>query len=167
MNAPLKLAASNHALLREKLKQIYQFEDEDQALLDTLEGLSDFDEICAEAVREAQRAETMADGMKDIIRRNKARQNRLEARSEAIRLAVMQAMQEAGVRKIEKPDLTFYVRDGGRKMDIDETRLSHDYCRQIITWKPDRDKIKEAVDNGEVPEGVQILNSQPVLTVRS
>jgi len=166
MNAPLKLSANNHAQLRERLKRQFGLEDEDQALIDTLDGLSDFNELCAEAIREAIRREEYADGMSDIIRRNKARKERLERGADAIRQAVLDAMQDAGVRKIEAPDLTFSIRDGGRKFVIDEKTLSHDYCQQIITWKPDRDKIKGAVDNGDVPTGVQILNGSPILTVR-
>ena len=167
MNAPLKHAANNHAQLRDRLKQMYALEDEDAALIDTLDGISDFKELCVEAIRDAQRVEGMADAMTDIIRRNKARKERLERKADAIRNMVMEAMQDAGERKIEAPDLMFYVRDGGRKTIIDEARLSHDYCQQIITWKPDRDKIKDAVANGDVPEGVQVLNGSPILTVRS
>jgi len=166
MNAPLKHAANNHAQLRERLKQQFALDDDDQALIDTLEGLSDFNDLCAEAIRAAIIREGLADAMTDIIRRNKARKERHERAAEAIRQAVLDAMQDAGVRKVEAPDLTFSIRDGGRKLIIDEKTVPHDFCEQIITWKPDRDKIKQAVDNGDVPPGVQILNGSPTLTVR-
>jgi len=165
MNAPLKLVASNHAILRDRLREQFALTDDEQTLTDTLDGISDFKEMCAEAIREAKRRLAMAEAMDTIIDDNTARRARHEAAAKAIRATVLHAMQEAGERKIEAPDLTVTVAAGRRRLIIDDERLPHNYQKQIIKFVPDREKIEAAIGEGDVPIGVQIDNGTPVLKV--
>ena len=160
-------SARNHSLLRERLQTAFQLEDGDQTLIDSLEGESDFLELCAKALREALEREAMADAMDALIERNMARRERHLEAAKRIRSIVADAMVEANERKLKLPDMTVSVRDGKPKLIIDPAQLWPAYTKTETVTKPDRDKIQEAVDRGEVPDGVQISNGGAVLTVRT
>lgn len=160
-------SAKNHALLRERLKAAFQLEDDDQTLIDSLEGESDFTEICAKVLRQALEREAMADAMDSLIERNMARRERHTEAAKRIRAIVAEAMIEAGERRFKTPDMTVSVRDGKPKLIINPDELWPAYTKTETVTKPDRDKIQAAVDRGEVPDGVQISNGGPSITVRS
>ena len=161
----LRPAAIKHADLREQIKQALG-DDDDQALADTLEGASDFPELCAAALREVKAKEAMAEGLKGLIADMQTRKARMEHSAERLRQIVAEAMLEAGERKLPLPDMTVSVREGKPKLDWDMARLPDRYKVPQITFKPNKDAIQDAVDHGDVPEGVSITNGGAVLTIR-
>lgn len=162
----LRPAAIKHADLRQQLKEAFGLDDEDQALADTLEGESDFLDLCAAALREAKAREAMAEGLNGLITDMQTRKARMEHGAERIRQIVAEAMLEAGERKITAPDMTVSVRDGKPKLSFDIDRLPDRYKTPVTTFKPNKEAIQKAVDHGDVPEGVTISNGGPVLTLR-
>lgn len=163
----LRQAALNHAALRERLKVAYGLADDNEALSDTLDGISDFREICLVALRAAIEREAMAEAMDSVISANRARKARHEQSAQSIRLAVAEAMADAGEKSIKAADLTVSMRWGQPRLIIDDARLPEKYTKTKVVISPDRDAIQAAIDAGEVPEGVQIDNPRPSITVRT
>jgi hypothetical protein len=162
----LRPAAMKHADLREQLKEAFGLADDDQALIDTLEGASDFADLCAAALREAKAREAMAEGLKALIFDMQTRKARMEHAAERIRVLVADAMLEAGERKLALPDMTVSVRLGKPKLAIDPDRIPDRFKIPTTTFRPNREAIQEAVDHGDLPEGVTISNPQPVIAIR-
>lgn len=162
----IRYAAITHADLREQLKQAFGLDDDDQVLADTLEGESAFVEILAAALRECKAKEAMAEGLKGLIADMQTRKARLEHTAERIRQIVADAMLEAGERKLALDDMTVSVRQGKPKIVPDIERLPDRYKVPVLTFKPNKDAIQEAVDRGDVPEGVTITNGSASLTIR-
>lgn len=162
----LRAEGVKHAELRKQIAEAFGLDDDDQALIDTLEGESDFAELCAFALREAKAREAMADGLQSLIEQQRQRKSRLEHASQQIRAIVAEAMMNAGEKKITAPDMTVSVRMGKPKLIIDDARLPDRYKLPQIKMVPNKEAIQADVDNGDVPEGVQIANPQPIITVR-
>lgn len=163
----LKNEGRNHAELRERIKEAFGLTDDDQALADTLEGESGFQELCIGALREAKAREAMAKGLAGLIEDLHTRKGRLEHSAERIRALVANAMVEAGERKFVADDMTISVRDGKSKPTVsDAARLPDRYKLVTTIIKPNMDAIRDAVAQGDVPDGVEISNGGPVLTVR-
>jgi hypothetical protein len=163
----LKAEARNHAELRERIKEAFGLDDDAQALADTLEGESGFREICIAALREAKAREAMAEGLATLVKDMQTRKGRLEHSAERIRALVAGAMMDAGERKFVADDMTISVRDGKPKTTVrDEARLPDRYKMAVVTTKPNMDAIRDAISHGVVPDGVEISNAAPVLTIR-
>lgn len=162
----LRSEGVKHAELRRQIAEAFGLDDEDQALKDTLEGESNFPDLCALALREAKAREAMAEGLQGLIDKMRERKARLEHSAKQIRAVVAEAMLNAGEKKLPLPDMTVSVRMGKPRFIIDETALPDRYKLAVVTMKPNKDAIQADVDNGIVPDGVQIANAQPVLTVR-
>lgn len=163
----LKAEARNHAELRERIKEAFGLSDDDQALADTLEGESGFQELCIAALREAKAREAMTKGLAGLIEDLQTRKGRLEHSAERIRALVADAMVEAGERKFVADDMTISVRYGKSKPVVtDGDRLPGRFKMVTTIIKPNMDAIREAVAHGDVPDGVEISNGGPVLTVR-
>jgi seryl-tRNA synthetase len=161
----LRNEARKHSVLKDRLKEAFSLDEDDQALIDTLEGESDFRDLCAQALREVKAREAMAEGLAALINSLKARRERMEASAERVRALVAEAMLEAGEKKLAAPDMTISVRQGKPRLIIDEARLPLAYKVEKITHKVDRDAVQRAVDRGDVPQGVQIANGAPFVTI--
>jgi hypothetical protein len=162
----LRAEGVKHAELRRQIAEAFGLDDDDQALKDTLEGESDFNDLCALALREAAARKAMAEGLQTLIDTMQKRKARLMHAHDSIRAVVSEAMLNAHEKKLTLPDMTVSVRMGKPRLVIDETALPDRYKLAVVTMKPNKEAIQADVDNGIVPDGVQIANAQPVLTVR-
>ena len=170
---PLETAARLHARLRDWLLENYQFEsDDDQCLNDTLEGLSDFKEILAALAREAKYEEACAEALKGLIKEMQDRKARREAKAERLRDAVAWAMQEAGERKIDAPDLTISL-GAGRSKVVPLGEPTPTTCPRFVvkttTYTWDKKALAEGVTQGDpaAMELANVSNPQPTLTIRT
>jgi hypothetical protein len=163
----LKAAGVNHAELRDKLKADFGLHDDDEFLADTLDGISDFKELCALAVREIKYREQQAVALKQLIADMKARLDRVERSTDNARATLAEAMLNAHEHKLALPDYTVSARKGVAKLIIDEGELPDGFKTPVITMKPNRDAIKDALDKGKSLPGVRLSNPEPVITIRS
>jgi len=162
----LRAEGVKHAELRKQIAEAFGLDDDDQALIDTLEGASDYPELVAAALREGKACEAMANGLSTLIDDMCKRRDRLLHSYQRVRAIVAESMLNAGERKLTLPDMTVSVRCGKPRLIIDEAALSDRYKIPQVVFKTNREAIQADVDKGDVPEGVQIANGQPVLTVR-
>jgi len=140
-------------------------EGDEQLLADMLEGETDFHRFLAAVVRRICEAEACADGIGDLIREVKERQQRFEQRSEAMRAMAFKLMNAADVRKLELPQATLSIRAGSPRVIVtDEARLPEHCIR--IKREPDKVAIKEHLARGEPVAGAELSNREDVLSVR-
>ena len=142
-------------------------EADEETLVDTLEGITDLQEMIAAVIRSALVDEALHMGLCSRLEDMKTRLARLEERGAKKRQLALEAMAEVGLTKLEQPDFTVSARAGSPALVvIAEDRIPGAY------WLPqppklDRQSILGELKRGlEVP-GAQLSNAKPVLSVRT
>ena len=149
---------------RDLLEQYPDLDDE--TLADTLEGLTDLNEILAAFVRSALDDEALASALSTRLADMKARLDRLAHRAKKKRSLVLDAMTKAGLMRLVEPDFTVSVRKGTQSLEvIDEARIPQNY------WKPqpaklDRQSLITDLRNGTMIAGAQLGQRARQLSVR-
>ena len=162
----LSIEVSKHQLLRQRLIESYPAADED-TLLDTLEGITELNEMIAAVIRSALVDEALQIGLRSRLDDMKQRLGRVELRSEKKRQLALEAMSEVGLRKLEQPDFTASVRAGSPALIVvSECDIPQTY------WVPqpprvDRQALLADIKRGDEIPGVQLSNPKPTLTVRT
>ena len=155
-----------YTYLREKLLEAFPDAD-DETIRDTLEGLTTLNELIAEIIRSALFDEALQSGLRLRLKDMKERLSRLESRSLKKRDLAVEAMAEAGLRKIEQPDFTASARSGTPSLlVISEDQIPESY------WVPQPPKLDRQVLLGDLKQGdqipgAQLSNPKPVLSVRT
>ena len=155
-----------YTYLRQKLLEAFPDAD-DETIRDTLEGLTTLHELIAEVIRSALIDESLQSGLRSRLQDMKERLSRLEARAVKKRELVLEAMSEAGLRKIEQPDFTASARNGHPSLVI----VAEDLVPESY-WVPqppklDRQALVGDLKQGDEIPGVQLSNPKPVLSVRT
>lgn len=157
-------SARQYAEIKDALKSAYGLDDDDAALLDTLEGETDLQELIATALREAKRREAMSDAMRAIIADGQARKARHDHAADVIRAAVACAMQDAGLKKLELPDMTITMRAASPSVTVVNDAALPDWAWRIKR-ELDRPAIKARA--AELGDAVVMSNGAPSLTIRT
>ena len=138
--------------------------EEDQWLL-TLESETELHEFLARIVARMQDTDAKIDGIGNLIATLKARSDRLEQRSDAMRALAFKVLVQAGVKKLELVAATLSIRAGQPRVIItDEARLPEQFVR--IKREPDKHLIASHLKAGEPVPGAELSNSEPTLAVR-
>lgn len=160
----LTIAANGYAELRARLAEAFGLSEDDQAVLDTAEGESDLPELIAKAMREIVRREAQAAAMAAIIADNEERRTRHQLAARAGRTAIAHALEAAGLRKLEFPDMTISLRMTRPALRIvDESRLP-DWAWRV---KRELNKAEIIARSDECGDAIQFSNAEPALTVRT
>lgn len=157
---------ARHEVLKERLIAEHGDLDE-ETLVDTLEGLTDLNEVIAAALRSALDDEAMAAALKDRVQTMRARVDRISARAKAKRRMCAGAMDSCQIRRIDKDDLTISLRPGTLKLDVEHPDdIPREYWR---TPDPvlDRRDVTDALKAGSVIPGARLVEGDPIITVRT
>lgn len=139
----------------------------DDDLRDTCEGESGkLEDAIIASLRAAIEREACAAALGAMIEKMTARKSRFAEGAQALRVAALNAMIEAGLSSIPAPDLTVTVSQGRGKLVIPDTDAVPDiYCR--IKREPDKKLIAALIhDTGGHPSWATFDNGQKILTVR-
>lgn len=169
-NAPLSHDVKVYQTLKERLVRDFELSEHDQALIDSLDGLSDLKERIIALARKANERKYLAAGLKALIDDQKARLQRLEDGEEKLRELIAWAMSEAAIDKITAPDLTLSCRMGVPPLVIGiqpEEVPQSDYVKAKTTYAFDKDAIKRALNEGEDINWACWGNPKPVLSIRN
>jgi hypothetical protein len=152
--------------LRQKLIEAFPDADED-TIRDTLEGITTLHDLIAEIIRSALVDEAFQQGLRLRLQDMKERLSRLEARAVKKRELALEAMSEAGLRKLEQADFTASTRAGPPSLVV----LAEDQLPQTY-WVPqpprlDRQALLGDLKQGDEIPGAQLSNPKPVLSVRT
>ncbi len=162
----LALAVTYYQSVRDRIRSEERDIDE-ETLADTVEGLTDLNEIVAAIIRSTIVDEALAAGLKPRIKEMQERLTRFEERAAKRRHISRDVMLEAEIKKITAPDFTVSLRSGTPSLVVvDETAIPEQF------WEPQPPRLKrqdlvvELKHGSEIP-GVQMSNPEPVLSVRS
>jgi hypothetical protein len=140
---------------------------DEQALADTVEGLTDLHEILMAVIRAALADQALATGLEGRIGEMQARRDRLEDRATKRRQIAKDVMVELDLKKLSAPDFTASIRPGTPAlMVIDEAAVPSIY------WEPreprlNRQGLSNDLKQGAEITGVALSNPEPVLSVRT
>lgn len=161
----LDAAVTTRKNLREQLLATWpELADDTEALADTLAGIDEFEEQCLAVLRHAIEREAHGKAIATLIEGMQARKKRLEEGASFLRIAVLNAMQEAALSKIKAPDMSVSIGAGKPRVVVtDDAALPDSLCR--ITRAPDKKAIAEALAAGWEVSGATLSNPTPSLRI--
>lgn len=141
--------------------------DDDQTVVDTVDGETDAIEALRRTVRLAQEADAHAEACKALAASYVERRKVLEDRSERYRRAVASFLQEVGEKSVRLPEGTVSWREAGPQLvgDIPSVADLPDNCVKMVRTKHEP-SIKAALADGLVIPGLSLSNGGVSLTVR-
>ena len=167
MNAlPLKSELQLYHRLREWLLE-YLPEVDDETIRDTLEGITDLQEMIAAVIRSALVDEALQAGLRGRLDDMKARLSRLEVRASKKRELALHAMSEAGLGRLEQPDFTASTRAGSPGLIVVSEQVIPEAYWLPQPPKLDRQGILGELKRGAAIPGTELSNPKPVLMVRT
>jgi Gp157 protein len=162
----LEFAAIAYRAIRDRIRAEDPQIDE-QALADTVEGLTDLHEILGVIIRAALADQALATGLEVRIGEMQARRDRLQERAAKRRQIAKDVMVELDLKNLLAPDFTASIRPGiPALMVIDEAAVPSIY------WEPreprlNRQGLVTELKQGAEIAGVTLSNPEPVLSVRT
>jgi hypothetical protein len=160
------IESTKHQLLRERLLIDYPSLDE-ETLRDTLEGITELNEMIAAVIRSALVDEALQAGLRTRLEEMRQRLTRFEERNAKKRHLALEAMTEVGLSKLEQPDFTASARRGSPALFfVSEHLIPRGY------WIPqppklDRQALLAALKRGISVPGADLGNPKPTLSVRT
>lgn len=139
--------------------------EDDELLLDTLEGETDFNRVIDALLYRLSEAQAMQEAINSQIDDLFRRKGRYMAKEAANKSAIQDLLNAAGFRKLERPVATPVVCKGRDKVvvhDVDE--LPQGYFTTVR--KAELKAIKAAIDAGEKIPGAEIVTGDDYLTIR-
>ena len=164
----LRAAAANDKSLRDRLLAEYgdAIGDDEQCLLDTLDGISDFTAAVDAALAAMAEADSLAEAAKARAMALSKRASAASARSDRIRAALTWAMLDANRQKVVCTEATVSVKRGGKAVEItDRDELPLDLLRQKDP-EPDMKAIKDALNAGRAVTGARLVDSPATIQIR-
>ena len=161
-----EFAAIHYRTIRDRIRAQDPQIDE-QALADTVEGLTDLHKIVTAIIRAALSDEALVLGLKCRISDMQGRLDRLQDRACKRRQIARDVMVELDLKKLNAPDFTASIREGTPAlMVIDEDAVPSIY------WQPseprlNRQELAYELKQGAEIAGVALSNPEPVLSVRT
>ena len=162
----LKNEMQHYQRVRERLLERVPDADE-ETIRDTLEGITDLHEMIAAVIRSALVDEALQVGLRTRIEYMRQRLNRLAERGFKKRQLALEAMNDAGLKKLEQPDFTASTRLGAPPLIVtSELDIPEGY------WIPqppklDRQTLTSDLRRGDQFPGACLGNAAPILTVRT
>jgi hypothetical protein len=166
MYIPLNFETVKHQALKQRFLENWPNCDE-ETLRDTLEGITDLHEMIAAVIRSALADEALQVGLRTRIEDMRQRLSRLAERGAKKRQLALEAMNEAGLKKLEQPDFTASARLGAPSLVVTSERdVPESY------WIPqpprlDRQTLTSDLRRGDQVAGACLGNAAPILTVRT
>lgn len=154
-----------HGRLRELIAQRFPDVDE-ETLRDTLEGLTNLNEMLAEIVRSELDDEVLADALRQRLSDMRERLTRLEVRIEVKRATIAFAMEEAKIPRLTLPEATVSLRELPPRLVVtDEGAIPGAYWRPQAP-KLDRKSLTDALKAGLSEPGALLSNGGVTIAVR-
>lgn len=139
---------------------------DEQTLLDTLEGATDLEDGLASVALSALEDEAFATALKGMIADMETRKSRFADRAQKRRELILWAMQEAGLKKIAKPAITLGLSNTAGKVVITDPDAVPDKFKTPQDPKIDKKAIADAIKAEQDVPGAMIGNGGISLNVR-
>jgi hypothetical protein len=154
-------------LLLDALKSAGHLDDDD-LILDMIEGETDALEAVSKVIRWMNEQAAMAVAVKAQVDDLSARAKRYTERTNSARLALFRFMDLTGQKTLVRPEATLSIRAGKVGVELmptlDVDKLPDEFV--TITRAPNKTAIKEALDANREVDGAKLTNGAPSLNVR-
>jgi anion-transporting ArsA/GET3 family ATPase len=168
VNDRLAAGVAAHLFLKEQLREQFPDEDDD-GLADTLEGMSALPEQIGAVVRSSDLDMALVEAIAKRMKELEARQQRLTHRFDTKRRLVAEAMERAGLRRVEAYDATITLAQKPAAVIItDRAAIPAAYLRlpPLVEPQPDKAAILAALKQGAEVPGAVLSNGGQRLSVR-
>jgi len=166
LSTAVSFEASRYNLLKERLLLLYPSFDQ-ETLLDTLEGITNLHEMIAAVIRSALVDEALQAGLRIRLDEMRQRLSRLAERGLKKRQLALEAMNEAGLKKLEQPDFTASARLGAPPLVVTSEQAIPEAYWLLQPPKLDRQTLTSDLRRGDQVPGACLGNAAPILTVRT
>jgi chaperonin cofactor prefoldin len=142
--------------------------DDDQAVIDTIEGLEmQFNDKAANVIMYERDIKTDMEAIDSEITRLKARRDSMKRRLDSMRNYLRENMERAGIKRIDCPLFTITCAEGRPIAEIESIDELPDDCVRIETKiVPDKTRILQKLkDNEDVP-GAKLSKSLSSIRVK-
>lgn len=147
------------------LLQYPDIADDEQLLVDMLEGATDFHEVIQKIFNYMAECEMMASAIGDRIAKMSARKARMEKNVSLTRTLIHKMMTDAGVKKIDVTEASISIKSTPDKVIIiEEHTIPDEYLK--IKKEPDKTAIKKALDEGAIIPGATLSNGGTTISIR-
>lgn len=161
----LNIERANYQAVRQRLLETYTDLDE-ETLEDTLEGITDLNDMLATTLRSALDDESALQAIKERIEKMRCRAARLRSRALKKRQACLAIMEECKIGKLNADDLTASVRKGRERVDIFDVSALPERFLIVQPPLPDRRGLLKALQSNEAVDGAKLIVGDPLLSVR-
>lgn len=156
----------NFEEIRRMADQIRELAGDDQdTLLDTLDGETDAMDILGKLIQERTECSIFEAAAKELAATYTSRASRMAMKQRALSQTIGWLMDAIGEKKIQHPLATISRTKPRWSVRVD---CEEDVPTQMmkVTTKPDVAAIKKQMDDGETVPGCSILMGNPSITVR-
>lgn len=141
--------------------------DDEQMRSDTVEGETNLFEAFDRAIARVSELKAYEAAIAEQIAQLQKRKERFDNQRETIRAAVLNAMADIGVSKIERPAATLSIGKPKPTCRIfAEADLPTKFLKEVVKVTPDKAAILEALKAGEAVPGAELANGAPTLSIR-
>lgn len=142
-----------------------ELEDDEQLLLDTLEGQTNLFDIASSLVRIKGETDVQSVSLKQWIGELSERKARLERKSDGVKKLIQSLMDAAGVDKLPLAEATVFKTKGRMKVDVrDVNELPQGFYS--LERKADTAAIKTALEKSEDVPCASLIQGPDSLTIR-
>jgi hypothetical protein len=166
MSYPLLHELTYHEHIREQIKNEFADIDE-ETLADTLEGLTNLNEMLGAVVRSHLDDMAIVEALKSRVADMQDRLSRISKRGEKKRELVTSVMEQADLKKLAEADFTVSLRSTSAPLVVtEEGSIPEPF------WKPqapklDRQGLITALKSGEQVSGVVLGNPRMTIAIRT
>jgi seryl-tRNA synthetase len=141
-----------------------ELEEDDVLRQDMIEAETGALELIDKLVEADTETRYLEAALDELTNRLDERAMRFARRRSALRRYIMQIMEAANLRKVERPAATVSIAAGRQKVVItDDNALPEDCVR--IKREPDKIRIASHLNRGDYIPGATLSNSEPVLRI--
>jgi hypothetical protein len=141
-----------------------ELEEDDVLRQDMIEAETGALELIDKLVEAEREAKALGEGLDAAMARLEKRGDRFARRQIVLRKYIMQIMEAANLRKVERPAATVAITPGRQKVVItDDNALPEDCVR--IKREPDKIRIASHLNRGDYIPGATLSNPEPVLRI--
>lgn len=165
MTVPMA-AIEEYRRTRESLLAEYpELAHDAEALQDTLDGVTDAQDLIAKLVRQSLETDALATGLSILVQDYSTRVDRMAAKAAALKNAAFKIMQAIGERSIKRPEFTLTVSPTKPAVQIiDAEAIPEPFIR--VKREPNKAAIAAALQAGHNVAGASLSNGGEHLTVR-
>lgn len=160
------MEVTRYSELRRRIEAIEPDIDE-RTLNDTLEGATDLNEIITKIIRSAMDDNLMVAAIKARIGEMRDRLERLQTREKAKRDLALEAMQQAGLNKIQAPDCTISLRQAPPGLVVEDETQVPEWFWIPQAAKLDKRAIIDCLKAGDAVSGAALAAPNTILSVRT